>query len=58
MEETMFMHVLKSFESLVDDRFELVLWELSCSILDQLVHVHLHVLEDKVEVIIDSDDFF
>ena len=58
MEEPMFMHVLKSLESLVDHRFELVLWKLGCSILYQLVHVHLHVLEDKVEVIIDSDDFF
>ena len=58
VEKAMLMHVRKSLQSLVHYRLNLGLWKFPCTVFHQLVNVLFHVLEDKVKVVINSDDFF
>jgi len=55
MEKTVLMHVSKSKKCLVHYTFDLYLWEVLGAIFHELVDVLLHILEDKVEVVVDSN---
>lgn len=54
------MHVVQALQSLEENRLALILCKPLLSALlvgYQLVNIALHVFEDEVEIIVDSDDF-
>ena len=58
MEEPVLVHVGQAKHCLIHNAFDLLLGKRSASILHQLVNVLLHELEDKVQVVVDANDFF
>lgn len=58
MKKAMLVHVGQSQQSLIHDALNLVLREISGPVLHKLVNILLHVLKDKVEIVVHSDDLF
>ena len=55
MKEAMLVHISEALERLPHYALDLHLWEVDSSVLHELVDILLHVLEDKVEVVVHSD---
>lgn len=56
MEKTVLMHVSQTKEGLVHDGLNLVFREVSGPIFHKLVDILFHVLENEVEIIVNSNN--